>query len=56
MNMFKIGDKINPKWQIDIPNKTIISGCRVWTYETLEELIEAIGQLKEEIEETKGNQ
>lgn len=54
--MFKIGNKINPKWVIDIPNKTIISGCRVWEYNTLEELLESIEQLKKEIEETKGKQ
>lgn len=54
--MFKIGNKINPKWQIDIPNLTIISGCRIWEYKTLEELLEAIELLKEEIEETGGEQ
>lgn len=54
--MFKIGNKINPKWVIDIPNKTIISGCRIWTYDTLEELVKAIEKLNKEIKETKGEQ
>lgn len=56
MNTFKIGNKINPKWEIDINSLTITSGCRFWKYNTLEELLEAIELLKKEIEETNGEE
>jgi hypothetical protein len=56
MNTFKIGNKINPKWEININDLTITSGCRFWRYNTLEELLEAIDLLKKEIEETNGEE
>lgn len=54
--MFKIGNKINPNWEIDIPNKTITSGCRFWRFETLEELLVALNTLIKEINDCKGEQ
>ena len=42
-------NKLNPYYTIDIKCKTITSGCRYWQFETIEELLEAIEELKREI-------
>ena len=51
MKTFIINGVLNPQYQIDIQKLTISTGCRVFEYETLEDLIDALQTLINEIKE-----